>query len=252
MPNCEEISREKRVSCELSPESSVYDGGDIHHKTKSSVRWSNASRPLSLLMLLAFVICVGLSEHVSQSTGGINEPNAIYFIEGDNKRSAAEVSSSYVSTDAEEEEVSNNLYTNLPPAEQTLLVFLSESTEDSSVARKQVVDILVEKYMSPTSPDKDDLNAMIDSALEAMIFTKTDNQPVQVEGYPYLFVGSVGTSCEIVLWYILISTQYFLSCSSLTCTTWISPRRCNDRRQSSPTWNYSYHQRLFLCEMQHL
>lgn len=202
MPNCEEISREKRVSCELSPESSVYDGGDIHHKTKSSVRWSNASRPLSLLMLLAFVICVGLSEHVSQSTGGINEPNAIYFIEGDNKRSAAEVSSSYVSTDAEEEEVSNNLYTNLPPAEQTLLVFLSESTEDSSVARKQVVDILVEKYMSPTSPDKDDLNAMIDSALEAMIFTKTDNQPVQVEGYPYLFVGSVGTSCEIVLWYI--------------------------------------------------
>ena len=71
--------------------------------------------------------------------------------------------------------------------DQTLLSFLS----DSSFGRQKVIEFMIEQYVSPETPD----NTMADkleNAMEAMSFLETDAEPVQVVGYPFLFVGSVG------------------------------------------------------------
>ncbi len=70
---------------------------------------------------------------------------------------------------------------------QTLLTFLSES----SVGRQKVIEFMIDQYVSPTTPDGN-LTDKLDNAMEAMSFTETDAEPVQVLGYPFLFVGSVG------------------------------------------------------------
>ena len=73
--------------------------------------------------------------------------------------------------------------------DQTLLSFLSES----SFGRQKVIELMIDQYVSPTTPD-DNMTDKIDNAMEAMSFIETDGEPVQVVGYPYLFVGSVGES----------------------------------------------------------
>jgi len=73
--------------------------------------------------------------------------------------------------------------------DQTLLSFLSES----SVGRQKVIEFMIEQYVSPTTPD-DTMTDKLENAMEAMSFLDTDAEPVQVVGFPYLFVGSVGKS----------------------------------------------------------
>ncbi len=75
----------------------------------------------------------------------------------------------------------------LDSLDQTLLTFLSES----SVGRKKVIEFMIDQYVSRTTPD-DNMTDKLDNAMEAMSFTDTDAEPVQVLGYPFLFVGSVG------------------------------------------------------------
>lgn len=74
--------------------------------------------------------------------------------------------------------------------DQILLSFLSES----SFARQQITEMIIERYTSSSDSVTEDL----DNAIEAIEFLETDGEPIQVEGHPFLFVGSVG---EIVMLY---------------------------------------------------
>ena len=73
--------------------------------------------------------------------------------------------------------------------DQILLSFLSES----SFARQQITEMIIERYTSSSDSVTEDL----DNAIEAIEFLETDGEPIQVEGHPFLFVGSVG---EIVMY----------------------------------------------------
>ena len=75
--------------------------------------------------------------------------------------------------------------------DQTLLSFLSRSV----FGRQKVIELMIDKYVSPTTPE-DDIADKLDNALEAISFLETDGDPVQVVGYPFLFVGSVGKSIQ--------------------------------------------------------
>jgi hypothetical protein len=78
--------------------------------------------------------------------------------------------------------------------DQALLSFLSES----SVGRQKVIEFMIDQYVSPSTPDNNMVDKL-DNAMEAMSFLETDAEPVQVLGYPFLFVGSVGESTHILL-----------------------------------------------------
>ncbi len=69
--------------------------------------------------------------------------------------------------------------------DQTLLSFL----DDSSFARDLVVNMMVTEYTTASNPDIDD---RLDNAIEAIQLCETDGKPIQVKGYDFLYVGSVG------------------------------------------------------------
>ncbi len=68
-----------------------------------------------------------------------------------------------------------------------LLTFISES----SFARQMVIDLIVDAYTSPTSPDKSTF-AHLDNARSALNLYEIDGVPIGVEGHEFLFVGTVG------------------------------------------------------------
>ena len=84
---------------------------------------------------------------------------------------------------------SNTINDETESMDQSLLSFLSES----AVGRQKVIEFMIDQYVAPTSPESN-LIDKLDNAMEAMSFMDTDAEPVQVVGYPFLFVGSVGTS----------------------------------------------------------
>ena len=84
---------------------------------------------------------------------------------------------------------SNTINDETESMDQSLLSFLSES----AVGRQKVIEFMIDQYVSPTTPD-DIMTDKLDNAMEAISFMETDGEPVQVVGYPFLFVGSVGTS----------------------------------------------------------
>lgn len=69
---------------------------------------------------------------------------------------------------------------------------LLKSLASSAILRGRVLDMIVEEFISPMTPDNDN-ESKRESAIEALQFTETDNEPVPIEDYPFLFVGSVGT-----------------------------------------------------------
>jgi hypothetical protein len=68
-----------------------------------------------------------------------------------------------------------------------LLSFLSKS----SFAREKILEMVIDQYTSSSSPS-DSLTDDLDSAIDAIESLETDGEPIQVKGYPFLFVGSVG------------------------------------------------------------
>jgi hypothetical protein len=84
---------------------------------------------------------------------------------------------------------SNTINDETESMDQSLVSFLSES----AVGRQKVIEFMIDQYVSPTTPD-DIMTDKLDNAMEAISFMETDGEPVQVVGYPFLFVGSVGTS----------------------------------------------------------
>jgi hypothetical protein len=75
--------------------------------------------------------------------------------------------------------------------DQILLSFLSES----SFARQQITEMIIDRYTSSKIPSES-ITEDLENAIEAIEFLETDGEPIQVEGHPFLFVGSVG---EIVI-----------------------------------------------------
>jgi hypothetical protein len=64
--------------------------------------------------------------------------------------------------------------------------------KSSHRVKGEVIDLIINGYISPDSPD--DRDKTLGNALEAIKFKQTDGDPVQVRGYPFLHVGSVGAS----------------------------------------------------------
>lgn len=75
------------------------------------------------------------------------------------------------------------------PSQKMLMTGLADS---SSQVKNDVIHLIINKYVSASSPEK--LFEKLDNALEAIDFMHTDGEPVQVKGYPFLYVGSVGAS----------------------------------------------------------
>ena len=84
---------------------------------------------------------------------------------------------------------SNTIHDETETLDHSLLSFLSES----SLGREKVIEFMIDQYVSPTSPD-DNMIDKLDNAMDAISLLETDGEPVEVVGYPFLFVGSVGTS----------------------------------------------------------
>jgi hypothetical protein len=71
--------------------------------------------------------------------------------------------------------------------ELSLIPFLAES----SFIRVKVIDLIVNEYTVPNGVDTARFDRF-DNAMEAMQLLEMDGEPIQVEGYPYLFVGLIG------------------------------------------------------------
>lgn len=97
--------------------------------------------------------------------------------------------------------------------DQTLLSFLSQS----AFGRQKVIEIMIDQYVSPTTPE-DDIADKLDNAMEAISFLETDAEPVQVVGYPFLFVGSVGAS---------LNHKSLHKMGITNVINWSSTARCN-------------------------
>ena len=77
----------------------------------------------------------------------------------------------------------------LTPEDKTLLDYLLRS----SYARSKTIQLLTNEYISEESTDIE-MSDRLEDTIEAMDLVVSDGDPVQVEGYPFLFVGSVGAS----------------------------------------------------------
>jgi hypothetical protein len=71
--------------------------------------------------------------------------------------------------------------------DQILLLFLSES----SFAREKVLEMFNDQYITSSS-SSDSLTDYLDTAIGVIESLEADGKPIQVKGYPFLFVGSVG------------------------------------------------------------
>jgi len=74
-------------------------------------------------------------------------------------------------------------------AHGVLLDFLTESP----FARSAVTDLLIREWVGEDPPEVTRADKL-DDAIEAIQIMEKDGDPVGVEGYPYLFVGSVGAA----------------------------------------------------------
>ena len=125
--------------------------------------------------------------------------------------------------------------------DHSLLSFLSES----SLGREKVIEFMIDQYVSPTSPD-DNMIDKLDNAMDAISLLETDGEPVQVVGYPFLFVGSVGTSalaCYITGTYDVVHCVYLLTLLA-TFATILQKQRCITQPQGNTRHGYHEHNQL--------
>jgi len=76
----------------------------------------------------------------------------------------------------------------LSSIDNTLLQFLA----GSPFARERTIELLSAEYVSEDASDTGE--DRLEDAIEVMESMKTDGEPVQVKGHPFLFVGSVGAA----------------------------------------------------------
>ena len=97
--------------------------------------------------------------------------------------------------------------------EKTLMTDLARS---SYKVKDEVMNLIINTYASPSSPDK--TFEKLFSAFEAIDFKYTDGEPVQVKGYPFLYVGSVGAS---------LNRKSLVANNITHVVNWSSTARCN-------------------------
>jgi hypothetical protein len=68
----------------------------------------------------------------------------------------------------------------------------SELANSSPEVKDEVIGLIIKNFISSASLDK--RYDKLESAFQAIDFRLTDGEPVQVEDYPFLFVGTVGAS----------------------------------------------------------
>lgn len=93
--------------------------------------------------------------------------------------------------------IGNHFYPDIiiqPPErdEDALVSLLSNSTFTNDTVANLIAPLLV----NDTTGDS------VGNAVQALQYFKTDGEPVQVNGHPFLFVGSVGEICLIVFTHI--------------------------------------------------
>ena len=119
----------------------------------------------------------------------------------------------------EEEEKINSLQRNFSLYEQRSLsekILITDLTDSSSKVKDELIDLIISNYASTSSPYEQ--FEKLDSAFEAVEFKHSDGEPAQVNGYPFLFVGSVGSSLN----------QKALVANNIThVVNWSSSARCN-------------------------
>ncbi|KAL3774440.1 hypothetical protein ACHAW5_004101 [Stephanodiscus triporus] len=73
--------------------------------------------------------------------------------------------------------------------DQSLMPLLAESP----FIRSKVIDLIIDGYTAPNGVETERIDRF-DNAMDAMHYLETDGEPIQVEGHPFLFVGSIGAS----------------------------------------------------------
>ena len=121
---------------------------------------------LDLLVLIALMLSLLLV------------PNKAAYVDDD----------TYNDEPGEEDEEFAEAGVSLSSTDQALMKFLNKS----SYGRDRVVEWLLNEYTTQ-NPDKD-RDDLLNDAFEAMYISETDNEPVQIKGHDFLFVGSVGKS----------------------------------------------------------
>ncbi|KAL3796112.1 hypothetical protein HJC23_000615 [Cyclotella cryptica] len=98
-------------------------------------------------------------------------------------------------------------------SETILMSALAKSSHD---VKGEIIDLIVKEYTSPDSPD--DEGTTLDSALEAIDLKHTDGEAIQVKGFPFLYVGSVGAS---------LNKESLLNKNITHVVNWSNSARCN-------------------------
>ena len=101
---------------------------------------------------------------------------------------AAYVDDDTYNDEGEEDEEFAEVGVPLSSTDHALMKFLKKA----SYGRDRVVEWLLNEYTTQ-NPDKDK-DDLLNDAFEAMYISETDNEPVQIKGHDFLFVGSVGKS----------------------------------------------------------
>eukprot|EP01082_Thalassiosira_pseudonana_P009266 g8248.t1 g8248 contig29:82407-83444(-) len=152
----------------------------------------NWGRPLSICLVIVAVASISRGvfspslqpQRSTAITSFANDTDAIQVSNNDDEDASVAAVVKHKSTSPRHKKYKSRL----PKVEETLMHSLS----DSSLARSRVVDMLIHQYLADDTPDEDDMNDKLQSALEAMELCSSDSQPIPVNHFPYLFVGSVG------------------------------------------------------------
>ena len=115
--------------------------------------------------------------------------------------------------------------------------YLVEFLSTPSPGRDRIIDLIVDEYTDPHSIDKS-TSSRLDDALSMLDKLGSDGEPVQVEGRPYLFVGSVG---EI---YFLVYACALADQFSESYDTVLQTDRCISERRFPPLAQHHAHNQL--------
>lgn len=111
----------------------------------------------------------------------------------------------------------NNHLSHYKPDKIRERVLFDHLTRASPQVKEEVIKLIMDTYASTSSsPDND--YQILDSAFEAIDFKHTDGEPVQVNGYPFLYVGSVGAA---------LNHKALQSHNITHIVNWSSTSRCN-------------------------
>lgn len=102
------------------------------------------------------------------------------------------------------------------PKSRSDYVLMRDLAQSSPQVKNEVIHLIIDEYVSTSSPDK--LSEKLDSAFEAIDFMYTDGEPVQVKGFPFLYVGSVGAS---------LNGKSLIAHNITHVVNWSSTARCN-------------------------